>query len=314
MATVGVVIMAHPKRQHFIPYLLEHLGDVPVIWDERNDRWDTGRRAMAAFDPDVDWHLVVQDDAILCKDFLAGAIAALEHVPPGPVSFYTGRYSPHREAIARAVYRARRARAHYLVMEGPHWGVAVAVPTALIPGMLAGCEQLKHVANYDMRMSRYFTAQGIKCRYTLPSLVNHRVGDENPSLVPGRGNSRGRTAHHWIGDQSALSIRWDKGQVFDVAVHPPTRRNGKMSKRIANRRIYGRDAKGRAVLIAAPGQPIPEGYALDEEAVQPSPVQREKVVASQNLGALKYPELQKLAKKRGIPANQKRDRLIQALS
>lgn len=314
---VSVVIMAHRKRQHFIPYLLDGLGDVPVIWDQIGNRWDTGKRAMGAFDPSADWHLVVQDDAVLCRDFLAGATEALRNAPEGPVSFYTGRYSPHKLEINWAVQQARRFGAHYLVMEGPHWGVAVAVPTTLIPQMLWGAELLRHVPNYDMRIQRYFTSRGILCRYTIPSLVNHRVGDENPSLVPGRGNSLGRTAHQWIGEHSALDVDWAGGEVFNPAtVKSATRRRNGMSKqKIADRRIYGRDAKGRAVLIAAPGQPIPAGFEPDEDAVRPAPVDREKLVSSQKLQGLSYPELQKLVKARGVtPTGRKKTDLIQALS
>jgi hypothetical protein len=34
-------------------------------------------------------------------------------------------------------------------------------------------------------------------------------------------------------------------------------------KQIADRRIYGQDGHGRRVLVAAEGQPIPEGFEVD---------------------------------------------------
>lgn len=315
MALVSAVVMAHPKRQHLIPYLWDELGDVAVVWDQLGDRWHTGRRAMAAFDPAAEWHLVVQDDAILCRDFLAGAGAVLKHAPAGPVSFYTGGYSPHAVEVERAVQETKRRGAHYLLMEGPHWGVAVAVPTVLIPEMLRGCEALKGVDNYDMRLQRYFTSRGYRCRYTIPSLANHRVGERNPSLVQGRGNSLGRTAHEWIGDRSATEIDWGAGETYEASETPTRRRNGMSNRRIATRRTYGRDAKGRAVLIAAKGQPLPAWYVDDDEAGLPSPASREKLIASQNLQGLTYPELQKLVKARGLtPAGRKKTDLINALS
>jgi hypothetical protein len=36
-----------------------------------------------------------------------------------------------------------------------------------------------------------------------------------------------------------------------------------MKKQIADRRIYGTDSRGRRVLVAAAGQPIPEGFDVD---------------------------------------------------
>lgn len=83
-------------------------------------------------------------------------------------------------------------------------------------------------------------------------------------------------------------------------------------KRIATRRIYGRDSKGRAVLIAAPGQPIPDGYDVGNEATEPP--KRTSVVSSDKLQGMEYPELQKLVKARGVkPKSRKRVDMIAAL-
>lgn len=45
-----------------------------------------------------------------------------------------------------------------------------------------------------------------------------------------------------------------------------------MKKQIADRRIYGTDGHGREVLVAAKGQPIPEGFEL----AAPTRVTRER--------------------------------------
>lgn len=41
-----------------------------------------------------------------------------------------------------------------------------------------------------------------------------------------------------------------------------------MSRRIAKARIYGHDHKGREVLIAAPGQAVPDDLEVDSDLVQ----------------------------------------------
>jgi len=202
--------MAHPKRSRYVPDLERQLPGATVVWDKINNRWDTGRRSMAAYDPEADWHLVVQDDAILCDDFLAGAQAALGHAPEVPVSFYTGKTRPYAVEVLRAVQQVQRQRASWLAMRGPLWGVAVAMPVALIPGMLDACEDLD-VPNYDMRMSEHFDRIGLECWYTIPSLADHRTGPDNPSLVQDRGSSPKRSAHFYIGNanRSALDVDWD---------------------------------------------------------------------------------------------------------
>lgn len=280
---VSVAVMAHPARERLVAELLPQLPAARVVWDERNDRWDTGRRSMLTNDPAADWHLVVQDDAVLCRDFLPGVQRMLAHVPKLPVSLYTGRTRPFRAAVEDAVARARVQHKLFLAMQGPLWGVAVAIPTGLIADMVADCDR-RPIRNYDLRMAAHFAARGIPCWYTLPSLVDHRVGLSNPSLVPGRGASMSRTAHHWIGARrSPLKLDWAGGAAQVPAPNvlavpkptggryskPPPRRNHLMpQRRIADRRIYGQDAKGRTVLVAAPGQPIPEGFT---EQLRPAP-------------------------------------------
>lgn len=218
MGRMSVAIMAHPKRRHHVPELQDALPQATVVWDQHDNRWDTGRRSMAAHDPAADWHLVVQDDAVLCADFLQGVRLALSHCPEVPVSFYTGQTRPYAVEVMDAVIRARKARSSWLAMRGPLWGVAVAVPVPLIPGMLEACEGLD-VPNYDMRMSEHFCNLGLECWYSIPSLVDHRVGPDNPSLVPGRGHSDRRTAHAFIGEASPLDVNWGSDP---LRVHDPS--------------------------------------------------------------------------------------------
>jgi hypothetical protein len=201
--------MAHPSRAHFVEELRVRLDDAPVTWDEKNDRWDTGRRALLTYDPRCDWHLVVQDDALLCKDFLDGVKNALATVKRKcPVSFYTGKTRPYAREMSRYVTEATLLDMHWLEMRGPLWGVALALPSSMIHELVSDVEEWE-IPNYDIRMSEWFHRRGINCLYTLPSLADHRVGPQNPSLVPGRGSTLGRTAHCFLGPVSAKEISWN---------------------------------------------------------------------------------------------------------
>jgi hypothetical protein len=206
---LSVAIMAHPKRHKFVADLAPRLCGSEVVWDTDDDRWETGSRAMLAYDEQADWHLVVQDDVIPCDGFLAAVARALGAVPADqPVaSFYTGRTRPYSEHVRRAVDSAIKGGYTWMAMRGPLWGPAVAVRTGVIREMVAAADQLGNVPNYDMRMSEFFHARGDVCWYSIPSLVNHRVGVENPSLVPGRGAGEGRVAYHFHqGD--AAQLEW----------------------------------------------------------------------------------------------------------
>lgn len=204
---VSVAIMAHPKRKKMVPALKEQLPGAKVAWDKKNNRWDTGRRALLNHSKDADWHLVVQDDAILCQNFLAGVHAALAHVPSDvPVSFYTGRTRPYADVIKKAVRSAQADGRAWLALRGPLWGVALALPVPVIRGMVADADKLG-IANYDMRMAEWFHDRGTLCWYSLPCLVDHRVGPDNPSLVPERGAGPRRVAHMFC-DVDPTTINW----------------------------------------------------------------------------------------------------------
>jgi len=220
--SLSVAMMAHPKRTEQVQRILGQLDrDCPVVWDEKQSRWDTGKRAMLAYDPTCTHHAVIQDDVLVCRDLFAGVVEALAHVPEDvAVCGYVGRVRPSREMVANATMLARKHHASWITMRTLNWGLLIVVPTRCITEMIAYCDPLRDVPNYDRRLSRYWElGRGAKTWYTWPSLVDHADG---PSLVPGRvavsrvGGKTGRIAHNFIGEQaSALDVDWN-GAVVDA--------------------------------------------------------------------------------------------------
>lgn len=208
--SLSVAIMAHPKRERHIPYLLEKLGGrATVVWDEHNNRWDTGRRSQLAFAEGATHHLVIQDDAIVSDHFLEAVEKAISYVPDNPISFYTGKVRPSADLVTRMVQKAHRQEVSWISMPGPWWGVAIVTPTNLIPKMIEWCDAHPNIANYDLRMSKYYETLPLKTYYSVPSLVSHRVGPDEPSLVPGRGSGPTRVAHAFVGENGdAREVKW----------------------------------------------------------------------------------------------------------
>lgn len=217
---LSVAIMAHPKRQRYMPYLLSKLNTTSnrIVMDRENNRWDTGRRSQLHFEPNATHHVVVQDDAVVCEDFIEGLQNAIRSKPQHPISLYTGKVRPLGPFVDRMVRQAHNLGRTWIRMDGPLWGVAVCTPVHYIEDMITACDRMVNTPNYDMRMVKYYQSRGIKCYYTIPSLVSHRVGDSDPSLVPGRGSGSGRVAHSFIGeDESAANIKWTRGYVTRLA-------------------------------------------------------------------------------------------------
>jgi len=205
---LSVAIMAHPKREKWVPELEKQLPGVVTVWDKKNDRWDTGSRSLLAYDKDADWHMVVQDDALLPPDFYEGVKKMLKFVPASsPVGLYYGRVRPREQEARGLTERAERENASFIVHNGPWWGVGIVLPTAHIREVVKWGDEQSRIPNYDRRISRYYAHERIPCYYPFPSLIEHRHGEENPSLVPGR-FSLNRRAWKFVGPRSALDVEW----------------------------------------------------------------------------------------------------------
>lgn len=232
--TLSTVIMAHRKRADYIPELLAALDrEVDVVWDRKNDRWDTGARAMLSYDAEADYHLVLQDDAIVSQDLIAGVERALDLRPElgagKPMNLYIGKNSAFRHA-----FRTPREELSWITMGELNWGVGIIMPTGLIEDCVKWGWGRRDIPNYDKRISRWLGTQGIETWYTWPSLVDHR---QAPSLVPGRGY-RGRAAQRFIGaEASALDANWS-GETARITPYGTSR------VQMNRRRVRGRQ-RGR---------------------------------------------------------------------
>lgn len=201
---VSFVVMAHPKRKEWAEELAVQIP-ATIVWDQINDRHDTGLRAIEAYDSNSDWHVVVQDDVHLCENFSHLVQDALRYVPTtSPASFYYGGKGKASSSHARAALEANRRQVSWIIRKGPVWGPAIAYPTASIAGLIPHFRN-SAVANYDRRVMRYYQSINQPCWYTYPSLVEHRQED-NPSLC---GHDKpNRTASSFMSPQKALEVDW----------------------------------------------------------------------------------------------------------
>jgi hypothetical protein len=207
--------MAHPRRESYIPGLRAKIGrPVQVVWDQVNSRWDTGRRSLLAYDSTKTHHMVIQDDAVVCKDLPAGVEKALAAAPTNSIlGLYLGRTKAWKPIWIRA--QRTQPALRWVRMNELMWGVGVVVPTARIEEIVAIGDDFVDIPNYDSRISAACMKLGIPVYYPWPSLVSHR---QAPSLVEGRG-WRGRYAYRFIGEHaSATGLNWN-GPV--VPVRPP---------------------------------------------------------------------------------------------
>jgi hypothetical protein len=193
---LSISIMAHPDRMDQVSALRAQLGDdVPVAWDlegpPKRDHariWRNAQTAWTMFDPQADWHLLLQDDAILAPDMVAALEKGLEYVPrPAIVSLYIGTGRPLPMIWQRLGKQADAAGASWIIAPRSMWGVALVLPTVCIPEMLSYAQNQHGLAD-DMRVGRWARKMRLEAWFPWPSLVDHPDG---ASIV---GHGSGRTA------------------------------------------------------------------------------------------------------------------------
>lgn len=212
MPSVGVCIMAHPVRQSRAEQLVYRLEDhgVSIVWDTTNTVWDTGRQAWLAGigSPYTHW-MVIQDDALVCRDLIPGVEQALRYTSPSsPLSLYVGQSRPFADYVESLVQKAENSQASFITTNKINWGVGIVVPTVQIAAMIDYCDR-RSDKMYDRRLGKWFLHQGIRVWHTWPSLVDHRNG---PSVLGHRREDR--RAHRFIGEYgSALDVDWSQSVV-----------------------------------------------------------------------------------------------------
>lgn len=212
MPSLGVCVMAHPKRESSVRKIANKIDTrgLVAVWDTKNDVYDTGRRSwLEGVDSDFTHWLVLQDDAIICNQLVAGVESALEHVnPSSPLSLYIGKSRPYAIFVQALVDKTVSRDASFITMNKINWGVGLVVPVIRIPSMIDFCDR-RSDKMYDRRLGKYFLEREEKVWYTFPSLIDHENG---LSLLDHRHDDR--RAYNFIGREgSALDVDWGKGVV-----------------------------------------------------------------------------------------------------
>lgn len=208
---ISVSVMAHPDRRLRVNALHNALsiGPLNVAWDNEGPPsrdperlWRTARAAWSLYDPHAAWHLLLQDDAIPVPGLMAALPEALKRVPsPGVVSLYIGTTRPTPGVWTGLTRRADEQGASWIVGPMLMWGVALMLPTYLIPEMLLWGDRQRGIPD-DMRVGRWARRRGLQAWFPWPSLVQHPPDE---SLV---GHGAGRVARRVL-EGDARHVDWD---------------------------------------------------------------------------------------------------------
>lgn len=193
---ISIAVMAHPDRAKEADKLFRKLGKFysrALVFDKDNNEWNTGVEALHAH-TDSDYHVIIQDDAIIGPKFFENVFRAILYAPQNTaLSFYTGKVRPFPKRVATAVATARNVNASYLQWDRLGWGVCFSLPTYQIDQMLGYVKGSS--LPFDQRISLFYNRYKLPVFYTNPSLVNHdyKLG----SLIKNDYNQEPRVAHYF---------------------------------------------------------------------------------------------------------------------
>lgn len=198
---ISVTVMAVPARKLQAEYLASILrlypfSDVSVTYDQiaagtHESEWNNGANALRAGLGKGDWHVVIQDDAILTPNLYENIEGAIKAVPTKSIiSLYTGKARPFPLRITEAINKVvDETFLQYILLM---WGVGIVIPTSHIKPMLEFVAD--RTEPYDTRIGIFYQRNRLPVYYTMPSLVDH--DDDMGTAIPGHGTKPGaRVAH-----------------------------------------------------------------------------------------------------------------------
>lgn len=215
---ISVAVMAVPKRKVQAEKLRRQLKKYPftyvtVVYDQQasgthDSEWNNGKNSLIAGIGKGDYHVVIQDDALLTPNFYENLEGAIKNCPDQNtlISLYTGTSRPFPKRVQTAVDKTYHATwLRYMLLL---WGVGIILPTDHIEHLL------EFVADrdepYDTRIGIFYQRNRIPVYYTMPSLVQH--DDELGTVIPGHGTEPGARVAHKLA--SGL-VQWNN-QVIDI--------------------------------------------------------------------------------------------------
>lgn len=173
---VSLAIMADPRRRTSTEKLYAKLVDQgltpKVVYDENHDgEWVTCIRAIKEYGKNAQYHVILQDDAIISENFRVNLENAIKHSPEETlISLYLGQTRPYPEK-SRLVYRDGKDSS-WIKLSTLYWGVGFAMPTKHIEPFLEQSARDSHHM-LDRRIGRFYQRNDLDVLYTNPSIVDH---------------------------------------------------------------------------------------------------------------------------------------------
>ena len=188
------VLRAVRSRQLFVDYLVERIPGLEIVWDQKQDAFETFRRALQHVGAEPAVHL--EEDIVLTRDFCAKAEAVIALHPKHVIQFFSMRKADL--AIGSRWDRDfQMNQCHYfpagfgqaLLAYYPGWAARKLRSMAVdLSDTAARTTALRKIQGYDEMMKEWFKVTKIDYWIHVPSLVDHRIA--RSAIDPRRSSKR----------------------------------------------------------------------------------------------------------------------------
>lgn len=172
VARLSLAIMTHPSRTAQLESLKEQIGDqieYNVFVDDQNlGLWENAKRAWKAYDPEADYHMVLQDDVILSKNFFS----VVRRILPG---VFTGDSISFCDSLPSEMAIAENAGYHWVTSTKVRHGQCLVQPISQINDFVHFSDWFVR-PDYDHddgRLEMFLYKHKRAMWHSIPSLVEH---------------------------------------------------------------------------------------------------------------------------------------------
>ena len=203
LLNLAITIMGDIRRSAMVDAMRKQLPMAEVVMDtDQSGPWLTAKRAWLRGEG-ATHNLVVQEDIGLCKDFLAGAEAAIEVNPFEIISFFS---------MSSVIKKALGKNKSWVKLRSLSWAQAIVMPMNVVFKFMEWEEDnvAPSFKGDDARISLYALNHYLDVWHTAPSLVEHLGWEEGIAGNPAKLGGRPRVASAFC-EGSAKEIDWSRG-------------------------------------------------------------------------------------------------------
>ncbi len=188
------------------------LSSIKIIEDSEHNLWDCAKRALSSHESEDTHLLIMQDDILPCRDFIATALKLITLRPESPITLFSNK---------ETIMEAKRLNLHWVELKRFLMAQCYIMPVPMIKDFLTWEAQHVDPKIYfdDNRLGMYFFYNNISTFATAPSLVEH-IGWNETTLTgynPGHDfEPRLRMAKWFIGfENSGYGVHWENLESFE---------------------------------------------------------------------------------------------------